>query len=89
MKTAVIRARIPEQLKQDFEAVASARGWNLSQAVRQLMKQYVKQEKEISLRHEETLEALADIEAGRVVEGNRVLDWLDSWGAEDEQEPPE
>ena len=35
-----------------------------------------------------TLEALADVEAGRVVEGEKVLDWLDSWGSDDELAPP-
>lgn len=88
MKTAVVRARIPETLKKDFEAAASAHGWNLSHAIRQLMKQYVEQEKELEHRHQQTLEALEDIEAGRVVDGKKVLDWLAGWGNDDEQEPP-
>ena len=88
MKTAVVRARIPETLKKDFEAAASAHGWNLSHAIRQLMKQYVEQEKELEHRHQQTLEALEHIEAGRVVDGKKVLDWLAGWGDNDEQEPP-
>ena len=88
MKTAVVRARIPETLKKDFEAAASAHGWNLSHAIRQLMKQYVEQEKELEHRHQQTLEALEDIEADRVVDGKKVLDWLAGWGNDDEQEPP-
>lgn len=39
-------------------------------------------------RKAETLEVLADVEAGRVVEGEKVVDWLDSWGSEDELAPP-
>ena len=88
MKTAVVRARIPETLKKDFEAAAAAHGWNLSHAIRQLMKQYVEQEKELEHRHQQTLEAIEDIEAGRVVDGKKVLDWLAGWGNDDEQEPP-
>lgn len=88
MKTAVVRARIPELLKKDFEAAAAAHGWNLSHAIRQLMKQYVEQEKELERRHQQTLEALEDVEAGRVVDGKKVLDWLAGWGDDDEQEPP-
>ena len=88
MKTAVVRARIPETLKKDFEAAAAAHGWNLSHAIRQLMKQYVEQEKELEHRHQQTLEALEDIEAGRVVDGKKVLDWLAGWGDDDELEPP-
>jgi antitoxin component of RelBE/YafQ-DinJ toxin-antitoxin module len=88
MKTEVIRARIPATLKKDFEAAAATHGWNLSQAIRQLMSQYVAQEKEMILRRRETLEALEDIEAGRIVDGKKVLDWLSGWGTADEQEPP-
>ncbi|MEE4601329.1 MAG: hypothetical protein V2J65_08600 [Desulfobacteraceae bacterium] len=88
MKTAVVRARIPETLKKDFEAAAAAHGWNLSHAIRQLMNQYVEQEKELERRHQQTLEALEDVEVGRVVDGKKVLDWLAGWGDDDEQEPP-
>jgi predicted transcriptional regulator len=88
MKTAVVRARISETLKKDFEAAAAAHGWNLSHAIRQLMSQYVAQEKEMVRRRQETLEALEDIEAGRVVDGKKVLNWLSGWGTDDEQEPP-
>ena len=88
MKTEVIRARIPETLKKDFEAAAAAHGWNLSHAIRQLMSQYVAQEKEMIRRRQETLEALEDIEAGRVVDGKKVMNWLSGWGTDDEQESP-
>jgi antitoxin component of RelBE/YafQ-DinJ toxin-antitoxin module len=88
LKTAVVRARIPETLKKEFEKAAASHGWNLSQAIRQLMNQYVAQEKEIIRRNQETLEALEDIEAGRIVEGEIVLNWLSGWGTDDEQEPP-
>lgn len=31
-------------------------------------------------RWEETLEALEDIRMGRIIEGNKVHAWLESWG---------
>ncbi len=40
MKTAVVRARIPETLKKDFEVAAVVQDWNLSHAIRQLMNQF-------------------------------------------------
>jgi predicted transcriptional regulator len=33
-------------------------------------------------------EGLADIRAGRVVDGDDVLRWLESWGTEQELPPP-
>jgi len=88
MKTAVIRARIPEDLKQDFEAAAKAHNLSLSNAMRMLMSKYVEQEKELARRREETLEAIEDIESGRIVDGDEVLAWLASWGSKAELEPP-
>ena len=40
-------------------------------------------------RHEETLEALEDIEGGRVIAGEEVMNWLASWGDEDELKHPD
>lgn len=31
---------------------------------------------------------MVDIEAGRVIDGERVMEWVDSWGTDNEQEPP-
>ncbi len=53
------------------------------------MVHYIDQDKIIALRQEQTIEALEDIEAGRVVDGEKVMNWLSSWGSEDEQEQPE
>jgi predicted transcriptional regulator len=39
-------------------------------------------------RRSETLEALEDIESGRIVDGEKVLDWLAGWGTDDETEAP-
>lgn len=85
MKTTVVRARVPESLKRDFEAAAATHGWNLSNTIRRLMRQYVAQEKELARRQRETMEAIEDIAAGRIVDGDKVMDWLDGWGSDDEQ----
>ncbi len=88
MKTTVVRARVPESLKRDFESAAASHGWNLSNTIRRLMRQYVAQEKELAQRERETMEAMEDIMAGRVVDGEKVMDWLASWGGDDEQALP-
>jgi|GEM_PF-659836 len=31
---------------------------------------------------------MADIEAGRVIDGEKVMEWIESWGTENEKEPP-
>jgi len=79
MKTDVIRARVPEHLKRDFEAAIGPRGLNVSLAIRMLMEQYVAEEKEMQHRRAETLEAIEDIASRRVVSGEKVMDWLAGW----------
>ena len=88
MKTNVIRARVPEQLKREFETAIGPHGLNLSHAIRMLMERYVAGEKDMKRRHAETLEALEDIASRRVVDGGKVLDWLAGWGTDSETEAP-
>ena len=88
MKTDVIRARVPEHLKKEFEAALGPRGLNVSLAIRMLMEQYVAREKEMKRRHAETLEALEDIASKRTVGGEKVLDWMAEWGTDFETNAP-
>ena len=37
---------------------------------------------------EDTQLSLAQAEAGQLVDGDEVMNWIDSWGSEDEKEPP-
>jgi predicted transcriptional regulator len=88
MSSDVVRARVPKSLKRDFLSVAAAHGLTESSAIQRLVQQYVEREKEIQFRNKETMEALADSQAGLVVDGDTVLDWIASWGTENEKEPP-
>lgn len=88
MKTEIVKSRVPETLKRDFEAVAAARGWDIDRAIHKLMEQYVAYEKEMSKRREEAVDAIEEIDAGRTIDGDRVMDWLSGWGTKDEIPPP-
>ncbi len=88
MKTAVVEVIVPQALKNDFEAAAAARGQDLNRAVRQLMAEYVEKEKERVSKREQTINAVKDVDEGRTVEGEKVMEWLSSWGSSEELEPP-
>jgi predicted transcriptional regulator len=88
MASEIVRGRVPTDLRREFLAIAAHRGLNESAAINLLVRQFVEREKELQRRNEETLDALADIEAGLLVDGDKVLDWIASWGTEDEKEPP-
>ncbi|MEE8057806.1 MAG: ribbon-helix-helix protein, CopG family [Pseudomonadales bacterium] len=74
-----------EQLDQAAEKLRRSKGWIINDAV----KEYLEREARKARMLEETHEALADIKAGRVVDGAEVMDWLGSWGTEDEKAPPQ
>ena len=73
-----------EQLQETAEKLRRSKGWIINDAVRE----YLVKEERKSRMLEDTREALADIKAGRVVDGAEVIDWLDSWGTDNEKTPP-
>jgi len=75
MQTKVITAHVPLELADKVDAVAArrdrSRGWIMKQA----LSAWVDQEEQ---RHRLTLEALADVDAGRTVAQEDVEQWVDS-----------
>ncbi len=85
---AVTSVRMPDELLKQLDQTAKqlqrSKGWVINDAV----KEYLQRDQRRTQMLEETREALADIQAGRVVDGSQVLDWLDSWGTDAEKAPP-
>ena len=75
LDTKVLTAHVPIALAEKVEAMASrlkrSRGWVMKQA----LAAWIDQEEE---RHRMTLKALADVDAGRVVDDQAVQAWADS-----------
>ena len=80
--------RMPDDLMRRLDVTAErlrrSKGWIINDALRE----YLEREERRARRLVETRDALADLEAGELIEGDEVLDWLDSWGSADEREPP-
>jgi predicted transcriptional regulator len=75
METKVLTAHVPIELANKVDELAErlerSRGW----IVKQALNAWVSQEEE---RHRLTLEALADVDAGRVIDHQTVQVWADS-----------
>ena len=73
--TRVLTAHVPEGLADKVDALAArierSRGWIMKQA----LAAWIDQEEE---RHKMTLEALADVDAGRVIDHRSIQAWADS-----------
>jgi predicted transcriptional regulator len=84
----VTSVRMPDDLLRRLDAAAErlrrSKGWLINDAVRE----YLEREDERLRRLEETKEALAELDAGELIDGDEVLTWLDSWGTDHEREPP-
>jgi len=84
-ETRVVTAHIPRDLAEQVDAMAArldrSRGW----IVKQALAAWVDQEAE---RHRMTLEALADVDAGRVVDDHAVQAWADSLATGKPRRPP-
>lgn len=79
METKVVTAHIPTELAAKVDAIAArrdrSRGWIMKQA----LSAWVEQEEQ---RYRLTLEALADVDAGRTVDHDDVETWVDSLDSE-------
>lgn len=85
MVTKVLTTHVPLPLAAKVDAMASrldrSRGW----IVKQALTAWVDLEEE---RHRMTLEALADVDAGRVIDHTRVVAWADSLSTDRPLPPP-
>lgn len=80
--------RLDDDLQEKLDTAANrmkrSKGWVINEALRR----YIEQEELKHRMWEETQEALADIEASRVVSGEEVMKWLETWGTAAETEAP-
>jgi predicted transcriptional regulator len=80
--------RMPDDLMRCLDAATErlrrSKGWIINDAVRE----YLEREDKCLRSLEETKDALAELNAGELIDGDEVLAWLDSWGTDHEREPP-
>ena len=80
--------RLDENLQDQLDSMAlklrRSKGWIINDALRL----YIEREERKERMLKETEEAIADIEAGRIVSGDEVMQWLETWGTESEMQAP-
>lgn len=85
MDTKVLTAHVPLPLAEKVDQLAvrleRSRGW----IVKQALAAWIEQEEE---RQRLTLEALADVDAGRVIDHQSVQAWADSLSTDEPLKPP-
>ncbi|MDF5713165.1 MAG: CopG family ribbon-helix-helix protein [Rhizonema sp. NSF051] len=80
--------RLDDDIEKKLEVTASrlqrTKGWIINDALRQ----YIMREEQKQRMLEETEDAIADIEANRIVSGEEVMKWLETWGTQNEAQAP-
>lgn len=84
----VTSIRIEQDLERPLKTAATrmqrTQSWIINTALREFLENRNLEE----VRWQDTLEALEDIRMNRIVDGDKVHAWLDSWGTQNELEPP-
>ena len=80
--------RIPDDLMSRLEHTATRLSRSKAWVIKDAVQRYLDEDERKARRLEETREALADVEAGRLIEGDAMMVWLESWGGDNECEPP-
>jgi len=75
---------IEKHLEDAVKRSQRSKNWLINQAIREYLEREVLERQ----RWQETLEALDSANQGKVIEGDSVHQWLQSWGTDDELPPP-
>ena len=84
----VTSIRLQPDIEKHLEDAAKrsrrSKNWLINQAIREFLGREVQERQ----RWQETLEALDSANQGKVIDGDTVHQWLQSWGTDDELPPP-
>ena len=84
----VTSVRLQADVERDLERVAGRQRRSKSWVINQALREYMQREASEGERWQQTLEALDDVAAGRVLPAKSVYAWLKSWGTPAESDPP-
>ncbi len=75
---------IEKPLEEAIKRSQRSKNWLINQAIREFLEREMRDRQ----RWQETLEALDSANQGKVIDGDTVHQWLQSWGTDDELPPP-
>jgi predicted transcriptional regulator len=79
-----IRDELQDPLEQAATDLRRPKAWIINEA----LAAYFERETQDQQMYRQTLEGLADVEAGRVIDGDQVMAWIESWGSDKPVPPP-
>jgi len=84
----VTTVRLQPELEENLGAMAEKLNRSKSWLINQALREFFERQEQEQIRWQETLQAMESVAHGRVVSGESVNAWLQSWGSSDELPPP-
>ena len=85
---AVTSIRLQPEVEKPLEILSKKLDRSRNYLINQAIKEFIEKRAIEEERWGETLVALDSVKNGTVVKESEVVDWLKSWGTEDEKTPP-
>lgn len=84
----ITTVRLQPDVEQSLQAMAGSLHRSKSWLINQALKEFIERQELEKQRWQETLQAMESVAQGRVVSGESVHAWLNSWGSTNELSPP-
>ncbi len=84
----VTTVRLQPEVEEGLEAMADRLHRSKSWLINQALREFLGRQEQEQARWQETLKAMDSVAQERVVSGEAVHAWLNSWGTADELPPP-
>jgi predicted transcriptional regulator len=84
----ITSVRLQPEIESPLEDLSKKLDRSKSYLINQAVKEFLARKSLEEQRWVETLEAIDSVKSGKLIEEKEVNDWLESWGTENELEPP-
>jgi len=84
----VTSVRLQPEIEAPLEDLSKKLDRSKSYLINQALKEFLYRKEQEEQRWTETLEAINSVKSGKLIDEKEVNDWLESWGKENELEPP-
>ncbi|MCF6254119.1 MAG: ribbon-helix-helix protein, CopG family [Thiomicrorhabdus sp.] len=84
----VTSIRLQPEIESPLENLAIKLDRSKNYIINQAIKEFLDRKVVAEQRWSETLEAIDSVKQGKVIEESEVNEWLESWGSNDELQPP-
>ena len=84
----VTSIRLQADVEKPLEILSKKLDRSRNYLINQAIKEFIARREIAEERWDDTLVALESVKNGAVVDGAEVVDWLKSWGSDNEKSPP-